>query len=373
MKKFILIPDSFKGTLSSKEVCNIIEAEIYKKFPDSSVIKIPVADGGEGSVDAFLEAVGGQKIFHSVSGPFFELVDAFYGLIDQGKTAIIEMSACAGLPLVKDNKNPSKTTTYGVGELILHALDAGVNRIIIGLGGSSTNDGGTGCLTALGVEFYNNSGERFVPVGGTLSLIKDIDLTNIDKRLKKVEFITMCDIDNPLYGPEGAAHIFGPQKGANPQMVDELDDNLRHLARIVSDKLQFYECNFQGAGAAGGMGYGMKVFLNSKIQMGIETVLDITNFDEIIQNADYIITGEGRLDYQSMRGKVVIGVARRASKLNKQVIAIVGSIGPGYEQAYQEGVNKIVVANYESLPFEEVQLRAKEDLQTVTSRFINTL
>lgn len=373
MKKFILIPDSFKGTLSSKEVCNIIEDEIYKKFPDSKVIKIPVADGGEGSVDAFLEAVGGEKIFLKVSGPYFEKVEAFYGLIDQGRTAIIEMSACAGLPLVEDNKNPLKTTTYGVGELIMHAASQGVNKIIIGLGGSSTNDGGTGCVAALGVEFYNSNGEKFIPVGGTLSKIKDIDTTKIDQRLQSIEFITMCDIDNPLYGPEGAAHIFGPQKGANPPMVDELDKNLRHLAQVVNNKLNFSDWNFKGAGAAGGMGYGMRVFLNSKIQMGIETVLDITNFDKLIQDTDYVITGEGRLDYQSMRGKVVIGVARRAKKLDKKVIAIVGSISKGYEQAYVEGVSDIFVTNYKNLPFEEVKLRAKEDLQTVTSQFLDTL
>lgn len=373
MKKFILIPDSFKGTLSSQEVCNIIENEIIKQYPDASIIKIPVADGGEGSVDAFLEAVGGTKVFTNVKGPYFENMVSFYGLIDNNQTAVIEMSACAGLPLVGNNKNPSRTTTYGVGELIIHAINNGVKKIIIGLGGSSTNDAGCGCAAALGVKFYDKFNQSFIPVGGSLHEIVDIDMSTLVKEVRDIEFVTMCDIDNPLYGLEGAAHIFGPQKGADPQMVLKLDENLQYFSRVVEEKLQFREWDFKGAGAAGGMGYGMRIFLNSKIQMGIETVLDITNFDNIITDADYIITGEGRLDYQSMRGKVVIGVARRAKRQHKRVIAIVGSVGKGYEDAYNEGVNDIVITNYKNLSFEEVKLRAKEDLKTVTAKFIENL
>lgn len=372
MMKFVLIPDSFKGTLTSSQVCEIIESEIQKKFA-AEIIKIPVADGGEGSVDAFLEAVGGEKIFVKVAGPYFEKMEAFYGLIDNGKCAVIEMAACSGLPLVEGRKNPSQTTTYGVGELILDALKRGVKKIIVGLGGSCTNDGGTGCAAALGIRFYNDQGQSFVPVGGTLNKIKKIDFSGLVPDLKEIELVTMCDIDNPLYGKHGAAYVFGPQKGADPHMVEVLDQNLKELAEAVARESGFTAWDFQGAGAAGGMGFGMRAFLGSKIQMGIETVLDVVRFDEIVQGADYVITGEGRLDYQSLRGKVVIGVARRAKKHNVKVIAVVGSLGEGYEGAYEEGVDVIVESNYLKLPFEEVKKRAEEDLRKVISELIKRL
>lgn len=373
MKKFVLIPDSFKGTLSSTQVCDILEAHILKKYPKAEVIKIPVADGGEGSVDAFIQAVGGEIVRLKVTGPYFEQIDSFYGLIDHGECAVIEMAACAGLPLVEDRKNPSKTTTLGVGELMKDALNRGVKKIIMGLGGSCTNDGGTGCAAALGVSFINAKGKNFIPVGGTLKEIVDINLRNLDPRLKDIELITMCDIENPLYGKTGAAYVYGPQKGADSEMVSFLDQNLKTLAEVVANKLGFTEWDFKGAGAAGGMGYGMRVFLNSKIQMGIETVLDITNFDHIIKDADYIITGEGKIDYQSLRGKVVIGVARRAKKQNKKVIAVVGIIGEGAEGAYDEGVSEIVETNYQHLPFEQVKHRARQDLNVAVSQLVEKL
>lgn len=373
MKKFILIPDSFKGTLSSIEVCNIIEPIIQGKYLDADIIKIPVADGGEGSVDAFIQAVGGEKKIVEVCGPYFEKRPAFYGLINNRTCAVIEMAAAAGLPLVQGRENPALTTTYGVGELIRHAIDDGVQKIIIGLGGSCTNDGGVGCAAALGITFYNQQGQAFIPTGGTLSQIATIDTSNRYPRLGNVEIITMCDIDNPLFGPDGAAYVFSPQKGANPNMVEHLDQNLQHLARVVEKNIGVTEWNFIGAGAAGGMGYGMRVFLDSKIQMGIDVILDLTNFESIIQGTDYIITGEGKLDSQSLRGKVVIGVARRAKRYNKKVIAVVGCTGPGYESAYQEGDSEIIVTNYENLPFSEVIPRAQHDMITAVSKWIKQL
>jgi glycerate kinase len=373
MKKIVLIPDSFKGTLSSSQVCDIIEEEIIKKYHNADIIKIPVADGGEGSVDAFLEAVGGEKVFVEVNNPYFEVMTSFYGLIDNGNTAIIEMAACAGLPLVEDRKNPSKTTSYGVGELINHAISKSVNKIIIGLGGSCTNDGGVGCAAALGVKFFRHDGISFTPVGGTLGDICKIDITSINPNLSKIEIITMCDIDNPLYGKQGAAYIFGPQKGADEKMVEFLDDNLKALAKRIALDLNFADCDFKGAGAAGGMGFGMRVFLNSKIQMGIETVLDVVEFDRIARDADYIITGEGKIDYQSLRGKVVIGVARRSKSYKAKVIAVVGCKGEGAEGAYQEGVDEIVVTNYENLPFELVKPRAAQDLKKVIAELVQRL
>jgi glycerate kinase len=373
MKKFVLIPDSFKGTLSSSRVCEIMESEIRKRFQDAVIIKIPVADGGEGSVDAFLEALGGEKIYTTVSDPYFEPMKSFYGLIDNGETAVLEMASCSGLPLVEERKDPSQTTTYGVGELIRHAALKGVKKIIVGLGGSATNDGGCGCAAALGIRFINAKGESFVPVGGTLNLIEQIDSSNLDPILKGIEFITMCDINNPLYGKEGAAHVFGPQKGADPDMVEFLDKNLKHLSKAVQRDLGFKDWDFPGAGAAGGMGYGMKVFLGSKLQMGIETVLDIVKFDDLISDSDYVITGEGKLDYQSLRGKVVIGVARRAKKYSNRVIAVVGTRGEGSEGAINEGVDEIVVTNYLNLPFEKVKPRAEEDLRKVLSDWVQKI
>lgn len=373
MKRFVIIPDSFKGTLSSIQVCDILEKEIRKKFNSVEIKKIPVADGGEGSVDAFLTADGGQKVYAEVSGPYFEKMTSFYGLIDGGKTAVIEMAACAGLPLVEHKKDPSKTTTYGFGELILHAMDQGVNKIILGLGGSATNDGGAGFAAALGVKFFDQHNKVFVPVGGTLSKIHKIDVSKMDQRLKKIDFVTMCDIDNPLFGTEGAAYIFSPQKGADEKMVLFLDQNLKDFAKAVEKELGFSDPHFKGAGAAGGLGYGTKVFLNSKIQMGIETVLDVMHFDTLAKDVDYVITGEGSLDLQSLRGKVVIGVARRAKKLKTKVIAVVGQTLGNQDLYLAEGIDYIVVTNYLKLPFSEVKKRAEIDMVYTFNSFLDQI
>ena len=372
-KKFVIIPDSFKGTLSSIEVCDIIESEILKIFNEAIIKKIPVADGGEGSVDAFLEGLKGNKVFVEVNNPFFQKMTSFYGLIDNGETAVIEMAACAGLPLVGHHKDPRITTTYGVGELLLHAIDQGVKKVILGIGGSSTNDGGCGFAAALGVKFYDENGESFIPTGGTLHNIHRIDKSNLNPSLKKIELITMCDIDNPLFGKEGAAYVFGPQKGADPDMVEFLDQGLKHLAMIVHQSLGIDDPYFKGAGAAGGLGYGAKIFANSKIQMGIETVLDAMQFNELAKDADYIITGEGQMDFQSLRGKVAIGVSRRAKNTKAKVIAVVGSLKGNKEDYLKEGIHDIVVTNYLNLTFEELKPRAKEDMEYTVRLFLQSL
>lgn len=373
INKFLIIPDSFKGTLSSIEVCDTIENEIKAVFPNAITKIIPVADGGEGSVDAFLTGLKGEKLYAEVSNPFFEKMTAFYGIIDEGKTAVIEMAACAGLPLVGDNKNPKLTTTYGVGELVLHAIDKGVEKVILGIGGSATNDGGTGFAAALGIKFYNENNEEFIPTGGTLKKITHIDKTNLNPKLKQVELVTMCDIDNPLYGPEGASHVFGPQKGADPEMVLYLDAGLKHLSEVVKKSLKIDDANFKGAGAAGGLGYGAKVFADSKIQMGIETVLDAMNFDEIAQEVDYIITGEGQMDFQSLRGKVAIGVSRRAKNYKAKIIAVVGALKGEAKDYHAEGIDEIIVTNYLDLSFKELKPRAKEDLAFTVGKYFQSL
>lgn len=362
MKKIVLIPDSFKGTMSSTEICSIMKKAI-SKFTNANVISVPVADGGEGSVDAFLTAVGGEKRNVIVKGPFGKDMESFYGVIHNGTTAVIEMAACSGLPLVSNCLNPLKATTYGVGQLILNALENGCKKIIVGLGGSCTNDGGTGCAAALGVKFINKDGKEFIPTGGTLSDITHIDTTNISPLLKKADITVMCDIDNPLYGENGAAYVFAPQKGANQKEVILLDEGLIHLAKCIKNDLAIDVAQIAGGGAAGGMGAGMVAFLGGKLQMGIDTVLDTVKFDELIKDADMVISGEGKIDSQSIRGKVVIGVASRTKKAGVPLIAVVGDIGDNIEEAYEKGVTAIFSINRVAVDFSKAKLRAKDDLR----------
>lgn len=362
MRKYLLIPDSFKGTMSSSEICEIMEKAIKANDPEAAVISIPVADGGEGSVDAFLKAMKGEKITVTVKSPYFDDMEAFYGLIDNGDTAVIEMAACAGLPLVENNPDPSKTTTYGVGQLMEDAIRRGCKKIIMGLGGSCTNDAGTGAAAALGIVFHNKDGKAFIPVGGTLKDIAHIDTTKLIPELKNTELVTMCDIDNPLFGENGAAYIFAPQKGASPNIVKELDDGLRHLDQVIQSELKLQLSDLKGAGAAGGMGCGMVAFFGSTLQMGIETVLDTVKFDELLHDADYVISGEGKIDTQSIRGKVVIGIANRTKKAKVPLIAIVGDIGDGIEEAYEKGVSGIFSINRVAVEYKDAKKRAKQDL-----------
>jgi len=363
MKKIILIPDSFKGTMSSAEICGIIEARIKKYYPLADIVKFPVADGGEGSVDAFLSALSGEKVYLTVKGPYMEDVKCYYGLVDDGRTAVIEMAACAGLPLVGENRRPDKTTTFGVGQLIEDAaLNKKCEKIILCIGGSATNDLGAGMAAAMGVEFYNEEGKSFIPAGGTLSHIKRIDKSRAVERLKNIEFITMCDIDNPLYGERGAAYVFSPQKGADPEMVKFLDNELICASNVIIEQLGVDVSLIPGAGAAGGMGGGTVAFFNSKLKMGIETILDAVNFDEAAKDADLIISGEGKIDKQSLSGKVVIGVARRAKKLNVPLVAIVGDISDDIDAVYEEGVSAVFSINRVAVDFSEAKKRSRSDL-----------
>lgn len=361
MKKIILIPDSFKGTMSSSEVCSIMKKAILNYFPDAKVLSIPVADGGEGSVDAFLSAVGGKKVPLVVKGPYFEDISAFYGVLPDG-TAVIEMAAAAGLPLVGENRSAGKTTTFGVGQLIAHAAKSGCHKIIVGLGGSATNDGGAGAAAALGIRFLDEGGHEFVPVGETLGKVTSIDTIGLNAVLKDIDLITMCDIDNPLCGPHGAAAVFGPQKGASEEEIRLLDQNLSHLAEIIQRDLGKNIRFLPGSGAAGGMGGGMTAFFDSRLQAGIETVLDIVGFDDKVRGADLVFSGEGKLDSQSLRGKVIVGVARRTKKQGVPLIAIVGDIGDQIENIYREGVSAVFSINRVAVPFSEAKQRCKEDL-----------
>ena len=369
MKKILLIPDSFKGTMSSARICSIMQKAVREIFPGCEALSIPVADGGEGSVDAFLEALGGTKKYVRVKNPFFEDMESFYGILNaadagsEGKTAVIEMASCAGLPLASGRLNPALTTTYGAGQLIEDALKNGCTSVIVGLGGSATNDAGCGAAAALGVQFFDGADKSFVPVGGTLKDICRIDVSGLNPLLKRARITAMCDIDNPLYGENGAAYIFGPQKGADEKLVRELDEGLRRVEKIVKRDIGADAAFVPGAGAAGGMGYGMLCFLGAGLKMGIETVLDTVDFERKLAGADCVFTGEGKIDSQSLRGKVVIGVARRAQKAGVPVIAVVGDAADGSENAYDCGVSAIFSINRLAVPFSEAKNRAEKDLE----------
>ena len=363
MKKFVLVPDSFKGTMTSIEICNIMKQSIISYFPMSKVVSLPVADGGEGSVDSFLSAMGGKKIHVSVSGPYGKDMESFYGVVNNGKTAVIEMASCAGLPLIDGNLHPDKTTTYGVGQLIVHAVTHGCEEIIVGLGGSCTNDAGTGAAAAAGIKFIDENGRTFVPVGGTLSNIRKIDFSGLCPALKGVKITAMSDINNPLYGQNGAAYIFGAQKGADEKMIELLDNGLKNISGVIGDTVGKDVSQIPGSGAAGGMGAGMLAFFGARLNMGIDVVLDTVGFDSIAKDADMIFTGEGKLDSQSLHGKVVAGVAQRAKRINKPVVAIVGDIGDSIEPIYDMGVSAVFSINRVAVDFEKARERSKNDLK----------
>lgn len=362
MEKILLVPDSFKGTLSSRQVCQVMAGQLRRFFPQAQVKSIPVADGGEGSVEAFLAAAGGERRTRTVTGPFGEPVDAFYGILGDGRTAVIEMAACAGLPLAEGRLNPERATTYGVGELLLAAKEAGCTKAILGLGGSCTNDGGVGAAAALGAKFTRADGAAFVPTGGTLGEIAALDVSPVAQALQGMELTAMCDIDNPLYGEAGAAAVFAPQKGADAAMVARLDAGLRHLGQVSARCLGRDFSHLPGAGAAGGLGFGMAAFCGAQLRMGIDAVLDAVGFDSLLPGTDVVFTGEGKIDSQSARGKVVSGVAARCRKAGVPVVAVVGQIGQGFEEMYQQGLTAVFSINRAAQPFAESRFHAGENL-----------
>lgn len=362
MEKILLVPDSFKGTLSSRQVCQVMAGQLRRFFPQAQVKSIPVADGGEGSVEAFLAAAGGERRMLTVTGPFGEPVEAFYGVLGDGRTAVIEMAACAGLPLAEGRLNPERATTYGVGELLLAAKEAGCTKAILGLGGSCTNDGGAGAAAALGAKFTRADGTAFVPTGGTLGEIAALDVSPVAQALQGMELTAMCDIDNPLYGDAGAAAVFAPQKGADAAMVARLDAGLRHLGQVSARCLGRDFSHLPGAGAAGGLGFGMAAFCGAQLRMGIDAVLDAVGFDSLLPGTDVVFTGEGKIDSQSARGKVVSGVAARCRKAGVPVVAVVGQIGQGFEEMYQQGLTAVFSINRAAQPFAESRFHAGENL-----------
>lgn len=370
MRKVVIIPDSFKGTLTSVQICEIMRGSVLRHFPGCMVHTVPVADGGEGTVACFLSALGGALINTTVKGPYLTELPASYGILRGGNVAVIETASCAGLPLVEQRKNPTLTSTYGVGQLILDAARHGCTKIILGLGGSCTNDGGCGAAAAAGVRFYNAAGNSFIPVGGTLRQITRIDLSGRSPLLEKLSITAMCDIDNPLYGPNGAAYVFAPQKGADGETTELLDQGLRRLSEKITQNLGISISGLPGAGAAGGMGAGMVSFFGASLEMGIEAVLDAIEFERLLQGADLVLTGEGKLDTQSLRGKAVIGIARRAQKCGVPVVAVVGGAEAPLDAAYNMGLSAVFPIN--QLP-EDLSVSRSKSAQNLRQTMDNLL
>ncbi|SMY36728.1 Glycerate 2-kinase [Photobacterium malacitanum] len=340
--KIIIAPDSYKESLTAMEVATAIETGFRQVMPTAEYIKLPMADGGEGTVQSLIDATNGTIIQHAVTGPLGEQVPGFFGIMGDGKTAVIEMAAASGLHLVTpEQRNPLLTTSYGTGELILAALDHGVEHIIVGIGGSATNDGGIGMAQALGVQLRDSNGQPLGFGGQALAQLATIDISHIDPRLATIKLEVACDVDNPLCGPKGASQVFGPQKGATPAMVVELDKNLAHYAAIMHRDLAIDVKHMAGAGAAGGMGAALLGLFNAQLRSGIEIVIDAVNLETIVKDADLVITGEGRIDSQTIHGKTPIGVARTAKKFNKPVIGIAGCLSQDCGVVHQHGIDAV--------------------------------
>lgn len=361
--KIVIAPDSFKESLTALEVAQAIEEGFSRTFPDAEYQIIPMADGGEGSVQSLIDATEGclQKI--SVTAPLANHLEAFFGLSGDKQTAFIEMAAASGLHLVPANeRNPLITTSYGTGELIKAALDLGVKKVLLGIGGSATNDGGVGMLQALGAKFLDNQNQE-IPFGGeSLIQIEKIDLNDLDSRLNDVEFEVACDVDNPLCGEKGASAIFGPQKGATPEMVKTLDKALAHFAEKVKSQLGIEIQDQAGAGAAGGMGGGLLLLPNVKLRSGVQIIIEATQLEKQLVDADLVITGEGRMDAQSIAGKTPIGVAKAAKQYNKPVIAIVGCLREDYPAVYQHGIDAVFPIIRQLNSLEETLKLGRENL-----------
>ncbi len=358
MFSVLIAPDSFKGTLSAAEVCRIMENAFTEVTENIKITKLPVADGGEGLCSCFGGFAKGEYVAAKVSGVFGEKMTAEYFMLEN-KTAVIEMAACAGLPLAGENRNPEKATTLGVGELLLHAKQNGAKSVLLGLGGSATNDCGIGMATALGWKFLDGDGNAVSPCGESLSLINKIIPPDEPFDLPVT---AACDVENPLFGENGAAYVFAPQKGADALMVERLDSGLRSFSEIIKKDLGKDVSDAAGAGAAGGMGAGALVFLNAQLKKGIDVILDASDFDMLASESDLVVTGEGRLDFQSADGKVVSGVAKRAKKLGKKVIAVCGCRGYGAERILGCGVSEMYFASESEKPLAEILPSCREDL-----------
>ncbi len=361
--KIVIAPDSYKESLSALEVAGAIERGFREVYPDADYHQLPVADGGEGTVEAMVAATQGRVVEVEVTGPLGDTVQGFYGLSGDEQSAFIEMAAASGLELVPTDKRcPLTTTSWGTGELIRHALDAGVKHIIIGLGGSATNDGGAGMAQALGVKLLTADNQAIAPGGAGLETLERIDISELDARLAECRIEVACDVTNPLTGEEGASAVFGPQKGATPEMITRLDTALEHYAQCVKRCLDIDVLTLEGGGAAGGMGAALYAFCGAELRPGIEIVTDALHLDKLVADADLVITGEGRIDSQTIHGKVPVGVARVAKHYNVPVIAIGGSLTPDVGVVHDHGLDAVFSVLYRICTLEDALRDAEDNL-----------
>ena len=373
LKKIVVASDSFKGSLTSLDVAQNVEKAIREVYPLCDVLKVNVADGGEGTMEALQQTLGGVRVSLVVKDPLGREIEATYVILNDGVTAVVEMSAASGLPLLKsDERNPLKTSTYGTGQLICDALDRGCRKILVGIGGSATNDAGMGMLQALGFRFLDAQGNQLQPVGENLQLVSSIDSTGRHPDLDKTEFVVACDVKAPLYGRNGAAYVFAPQKGADQKMVEMLDAGLRHFSE-VSSAMAGYDCSqMQGTGAAGGLGYAFRQYLDACLERGIEMVLDAIGFDDIISGADLVITGEGRVDSQTLTGKTPFGVAQHAHRQRIPVVVIGGSVEIDVLQVREAGFNDVIQVTPLDMPL-SVAMRPEVAAKNVYNAIIKYL
>ena len=366
--RVLIAPDSFKESLTAKEVANAIEAGWKSVLPQTECLKIPMADGGEGTVQSLVDATNGKIIYTEVTCPLGEPVNAFYGILGNQNTAIIEMSAASGLhhvPLAK--RNPLITTTRGTGELILHAMNQKVDKIMIGLGGSATNDAGAGMARALGYRFLDRHGNEIKEGGAGLIDCHRIDNRLVDERIKTIQFEVACDVENPLIGENGASIVYGPQKGATSEMIKKLECSLVHFANIIERDLRVSVGNVEGAGAAGGMGAGAMAFLKANLKKGFQLVSEAVSLEKYIKEVELVITGEGKIDGQSIYGKTPIGVASLAKKYQLPVLVIAGSIGKDYELVYQNGIDAVFSILPSISPVEEALMNGRQNIERTAS------
>ncbi|MCG6284171.1 glycerate kinase [Vibrio diabolicus] len=340
--KVVIAPDSFKESLTAKQVSEAIKTGLARVWQDAEFVTVPVADGGEGTVQSLIDATQGEQVFTTVTAPLGNDVEAFYGILGDGETAVIEMAEASGLHLVpSDARDPKLTSSIGTGQLIKHALDRGIQRLIIGLGGSATNDGGVGMLTALGVTFLDEFDHAITPNGDGLAALASIDISGLDPRLATCEVLVACDVDNPLCGDKGASAIFGPQKGATASDVTLLDNALRKFGELTEQATGKYVLTREGAGAAGGMGAALLGYTPARLQPGIEIVLETVKLAQHVADADIVFTGEGRIDHQTAHGKTPMGVAQVAKQCNLPVIALAGCVGDNYQAVYECGIDAV--------------------------------
>lgn len=371
--KFLFASDSFKGTLSSEKIIELLTESANKVFPGCETAGTLIADGGEGTVDAVIAMTKGSLIEVPVHGPLMEEATAVYGKINE-ESAIIEMAAASGLPMVPaELRNPLNTTTYGTGELIKDALDKGFRNISIALGGSATNDGGMGAMAALGVKFLDKDGKELKGVGSDLAKVAKVDVSGLHPAVKEAAFTVMCDVNNPLTGPDGATYTFGKQKGGTPEILDELEAGMKSYAKVAGEALGRDIDHLPGAGAAGGLGAAVCGFLNATLKSGIETVLDLIDFDRMLEGVDVVVTGEGRIDWQSAFGKVPSGIGMRCKNKGIPAVAIVGGMGKGAEKIYEFGVESIIPTINGAMDIDEALERAEELYQGAAERMFRFL